>query len=272
MLVKHNCYEERIVMKEFLIIPDRNHIRECIELSKKYNLGFEYNDFFFPDLLDDEGKLNEIISDYKKQELPEYTTTHGDFFDVIPFSMDVKIREVSDLRINQSIDVARRIGAKAVILHTNYNPFLNTKAYVDGWIKQNAEYWSEVLEKNPDMNIYLENMFDSSPDIMEALSEKLQGYSNYGLCLDYAHAAISNVEPQIWAKQLGRFVKHVHINDNDRISDLHLAWGDGVIDREVFYESYDKYMNGATVLIETNPMDNKIRTIELMEKEGFLIR
>lgn len=257
-------------MKDFLIIPDRNRIEECVDLSKKYNLGFEYNDFFMPDILDDESRLNDVISQYKKHDLPQYTTTHGDFFDVIPFSMDSKIREISDMRVKQSIDVARRLGAKAVILHTNYNPFLNTKQYVDSWIKQNTEYWGRVLEENKDMCIYLENMFDSSPDIMEELSENLQHYSNYGLCLDYAHAAISNVEPQIWAKNLGRFVKHVHINDNDRVSDLHLAWGDGLIDREVFYQSYDEYMKGATILIETNSMENKIKTIDMMKKEGFM--
>ena len=258
--------------KDFLIIPDRKHINECLNLAKEYNLGFEYNDFFMPDLLDDEERLEGLISEYRRHELPEYTTIHGDFFDVIPFSMDSRIREISDLRIKQSIDVARRIGAKAVIMHTNYNPFLNTKQYIKSWIEQNVRYWGKILEENKDINIYLENMFDASPDIMEELSEHLKDYSNYGLCLDYAHAAISNVEPQIWAKQLGRFVKHVHINDNDRVSDLHQAWGDGLIDRDTFYDSYDRYMKGATVLIETNPMDNKIRSLELMEKEGFIRR
>ena len=153
--------------KEFLIIPDRKYINECINLAKEYNLGFEYNDFFMPDLLDDEERLEGLISEYRRHELPEYTTIHGDFFDVIPFSMDSKIRDISDFRIKQSLDVARRIGAKAVIMHTNYNPFLNTKQYIKSWIEQNVRYWGRILEENKDINIYLENMFDASPDIME---------------------------------------------------------------------------------------------------------
>lgn len=257
-------------MKQILIIPDINHPKEEIALANKYSLGFEYNDFFYPKVLDDESMLSEIIEKYKRYDLPKYTTVHGAFFDVIPFSSDSKIKEVSQLRIAQSIKAAYRIGAKAVVFHTNYNPFLNIPAYIEEWIKENVKFWSEILENNPDICIYIENMFDTSPDILVKMSEKLSRYSNYGVCLDYAHASLSNVEPHIWAKELGKYVKHIHLNDNDLVCDLHLAWGDGKINRELFYESYDKYMSGATILIETSFMENKLKSIEILEKEGFM--
>jgi len=257
-------------MRQVLIIPNREHLAECLELAKKYNLGFEYNDFFMPDVLDDIRHTEEIIDRYQKQDLPAFTTLHGAFFDVIPFSMDAKIHQIAEMRIEQSIRIAEKLGAKAVIFHTNYNPFLNSEDYIKGWIQTNAAYWSKVLERHPDINIYLENMFDTTPDIMEALSEKLSVYANYGVCLDYAHASLSKVAPEIWAKQLGRFVKHVHMNDNDLVSDLHLAWGDGQIDRNCFYECMEIYLKEASVLIETTPMDNKIRSLEMLQKEGFI--
>ena len=40
------------IMK-YYVIPDLDNIEKYLELSKKYNLGFEYNDFFMPKLLDD---------------------------------------------------------------------------------------------------------------------------------------------------------------------------------------------------------------------------
>ncbi len=257
-------------MRQVSIIPNREHLAECLELAKKYNLGFEYNDFFMPDVLDDIRHTEEIISTYQKQDLPAFTTLHGAFFDVIPFSMDAKIHQIADLRIEQSIRIAGKLGAKAVIFHTNYNPFLNSEDYIKGWIQTNAAYWSKVLERHSDINIYLENMFDTTPDLMEALSEKLCAYDNYGVCLDYAHASLSKAAPEVWAKQLGRFVKHVHMNDNDLVSDLHLAWGDGQIDRDCFYESMETYLKEASVLIETTPMENKIRSLEMLKKEGFM--
>ena len=257
-------------MKQILIIPNKDCLEESLALASKYNLGFEYNDFFNPDLLDDKEALEKRIDDYKKHELPVYTTVHGAFFDVIPFSVDAKIREIGYLRIEQSIQVAKRIGVEAVIFHTNYDPFLNTKAYVENWIKINTEYWSKVLETHPDINIYLENMFDVSPAIMEILSENLCKYSNYGVCLDYAHASISKVPAELWAQRLGKYVKHVHINDNDLKSDLHLAWGDGKIDRMEFYRVYETYLSGASILIETTSIENQVRSLERMKTEGFL--
>lgn len=257
-------------MKKVLIIPELNSMDECVRLAKQYNLGFEYNDFYMTDLLDDADRLAEVIYKYRQAELPEFTTLHGAFFDVIPFSPDRRIREISDFRIRQSLDVARQLGVKAVIFHTNYNPFLNSETYVKTWLQNNIAYWSGILEEFPDINIYLENMFDTTPDLMVALSETLCKYENYGVCLDYAHATLSDVAPELWAERLSKYIKHVHINDNDLKSDLHLAWGTGKIDRDKFYECYDKYMKDATVLIETTPMDNKIASLEIFTREGFI--
>lgn len=257
-------------MKQFLIIPELENLEESIELAKKYGLGFEYNDFLMPSILEDEKKKQEIVEKYRNSDLPRYTTLHGDFFDVIPFSMDKKIREIAELRIEQSIEIAKSIGAQAVVFHTNYNPFLNTEDYIDVWIDKNTKFWSKVLENHPDMNIYLENMFDTEPDVIEVLAKNLCKYSNFGVCIDYAHAFLSKVEPEIWAKQLGPYVKHIHLNDNDGIRDLHQAWGDGLINRAKFYECYEKYLQGASVLLETSSMDNIIRSLEMLQKEGFL--
>lgn len=257
-------------MKKLLIIPNWDNINECIRLAEQYDLGFEYNDFFMPDLLDNADKLAEMIYNYRRCNLPEFATMHGAFFDVIPFSPDARIREISDFRIRQSIDIAKQLGVKAVIFHTNYNPFLNSEGYIQSWLGANIAYWSGILKEFSDMNIYLENMFDTTPDLMLALSEALCKYDNYGVCLDYAHAMLSDVEPEIWAERLRGYIKHVHINDNDLVSDLHLSWGDGKIDRAKFYECYDKYMKDATVLVETTPMENKIRSLEVFKKEGFI--
>lgn len=257
-------------MKQILIIPDGNNPQEALELAKEYNLGFEYNDFYMPDLLDDEKKKQKIVSNYKALELPKFCTLHGAFYDVIPFSMDAKIRKVADLRIEQSIAVAKNIGAKAVVFHTNYDPFLNTEKYIKKWIELNTVYWDGVLKRHPDMNIYLENMFDTTPDMLEELSKNLCENKNYGVCLDYAHAFLSKAAPEIWAQRLSGFVKHIHINDNDKVRDLHQAWGDGIIPREKFYECYDMYLKGATVLIETPTIERSRRSLEVLEKEGFL--
>ena len=257
-------------MKRILIIPRLNELSESLSLAEEYGAGFEYNDFFMPDVLDDASVCEELTRKYLSARLPEYCTLHGAFFDVIPFSLDKKIREVSDLRIEQSIAAAKRIGARAVVFHTNYNPFLNTPDYIESWIDQNEKYWSGVFEKHPDINIFFENMFDTSPDILAELARRLCGFENFGICFDYAHAAITDVPHEVWAKTLGKYVKHMHINDNDLKSDLHLAVGDGKIDFDEFYELYEKYLNGASVLIETSSLDNQRRSLERFSRDRFI--
>lgn len=257
-------------MDKISIVSLIDNVDAIREIADKYQLAFEYNDFFNPDILDDEERLLELVEVYKNQEKPSRSTVHGAFFDVIPFSLDPQIRKISLERIEQSILIAKEIGARGVVFHTNYNPFLSSEEYVTSWVKNNVEIWSEILSANPDIEIYLENMFDTTPNIMVKLSEELCKYDNYGVCLDYAHAAISKTDPEEWARVLSPYIKHVHINDNDLISDLHLAWGDGKIDRQSFYKCYNKYMSDATVLIETNSIENINRSLDRLKAEGFI--
>lgn len=258
------------MMKQLLIIPRLNELNRSLELADRYDLGFEFNDFFTPDILDDDSRRMKITGEYKRAGLPNYCTSHGAFFDVIPFSPDKRIREISDLRIKQSIAAARELCAAAVVFHTNYNPFLSTESYIDGWIEQNSAYWSGILDSFPDINIYLENMFDTSPDIMAQLAERLCVHKNFGICFDYAHAALTAVPQSEWAERLGKYVKHIHINDNDLKSDLHLAVGDGKIDWNEFFRLYERYLNGSAVLIETTPLENQQRSLDFLDGNGFL--
>ena len=257
-------------MKKILIIPQLKELSESLSLAEEYGAGFEYNDFFTPDILDSELLCEELAQKYLSVKLPEYCTLHGAFFDVIPFSPDKKIREVADLRIEQSISAAKKLGARAVVFHTNYNPFLNTPHYIEKWLEQNAEYWSDILTRHRDVEIYFENMFDTSPDILAELAKTLCRFENFGICFDYAHAAITDIPHEIWAKAFGKYTKHIHINDNDLKSDLHLAIGDGRINFGEFYELYEKYLNGASILIETSATEGQRRSLERLRHDGFI--
>lgn len=257
-------------MNKFLIIPALNRIDESIALAEKYGLGFEFNDFFHPAMLSDKKRLDETIARYNSLRMPDYLTMHGDFFDVIVFSEDEEIRRISEKRIAQSIDAAKRLGARGVVFHTNHNPFLNTREYLEHWLELNTNYWEMVLEDNPDINIYIENMFDSSPDLLAELSERLSRFDNYGVCFDYAHAVISSTPVEQWTEKLAPYVKHMHINDNDLFSDLHLAVGEGKIDWGVFKTALKEKFPDATVLIETSTIERQEKSIEYLLENGIM--
>ncbi|MCM1578113.1 MAG: TIM barrel protein [Ruminococcus sp.] len=253
-----------------LIIPHIDSVTQSLALAAEYNLGYEYNDFYQPDILDDPLQTQTLTERYRRLPLPEYCTLRGAFLDVIPLSPDKKIRDVSRLRIEQSIAAAKGIGAKAVVFQTNYNPFLNSGEYIKNWIAAGTEYWKSVLSANEDINIYLANMFDNSPYIMAELAGNLSVCKNFGIALSYPHAALTHVPLREWVMSLGKFVRHVHINDNDFRSDLHLAVGEGKINWNEFYLLYEDYMKTATVVIETSSVKRQKMSLKKMAADGFL--
>ncbi len=257
-------------MAKFLVIPSYENIGESVSLADEYGMGFEYNDFMTPTVLDDAAKVGEMIKKYA--EYPRYCTMHGDFYDVLVFSSDKLIREISDKRIRQSIDTALRLGAAGVVFHTNFDPLLTAEFYTRGWLETNTAYWSGILAEFPQINIYMENMFDFSPELLEKLSKNLAKFPNYGVCLDYAHASCfgKSVPIEKWAESLAPFVKHMHINDNDLVNDLHLPVGSGKIDWVKFKKYYNEYFSECSILIETASLENQRRSAEFLKDLGIL--
>lgn len=256
---------------EFLIIPQLNDLEKSLELAEEYGFGFEYNDFFIPDIMDDESRIDEIVSRYKAHKLPKCCTMHGAFFDVIIFSSDKKIRTVSEQRICQSLDIARKLGAKGVVFHTNYTPDLTSEIYVNGWLEHNENFFRRVLPLYPDLDVYMENMFDRTPDMLCGLAKRLADVPNFRVCFDYAHAAVYGSDIDGWADAVAPYVKHIHINDNDLENDLHIAVGDGKINWEHFKACLENKLSSAeTVLIETSTIENQRRSAEFLAKIGVL--
>lgn len=252
-------------MSRFLIIPDRENFEETLKLCDEYNLKLELNDFMHPRVLDDVEKCSEITQFYSEYE-NLVATSHGDFYDVLVFSEDRRIAEISKQRIIQSMEAARASGAEAVIFHSNIEPFLTSDEYRAAWLRRNERTFREICAKYPDMCVYLENMFDTKPHDLAKLGEKMSNVQNFGICLDYAHAFISSSPLSTWAKELSPYIKHVHINDNDGVSDLHLAVGDGNIEWESFAKLREIYFKDASVLIETSTAESQRKSIEYLKQ------
>ena len=262
-----------MVMGKYLIVSRVETLREHMALSRQYGVGFEINDFFDPEVLDDPERQQRIIEAYLEMGLPEGSTMHGAFLDVVVFSQDPLVRQVSEQRMRQSMEIARKLRVKGVVFHTNVNPMLSSREYDMRAIDMTTDYLKILLTDFPDIEIYLENMFDASPDIMVRISERLRDFPNYGVCFDYAHAVIYGFPVAIWIRQLAPYMKHIHINDNDLKHDLHLALGKGKIIWSQFFDYYDTYFSNCSVLIETTPPEAQKISLEFlteMERHGYL--
>lgn len=259
-------------MGQVSIVAQAQNIEAHKDIAKEYKVSFEVNDFYNPDVLENTEEMNRLIEFYQKAGLPEGSTMHGAFFDIVVFSHDSRIREISELRMEQSMKIAVRLGVKGVVFHSNISPVLSGVEYDQRAIEMTVEYMECLLKRYPDTEIYLENMFDTDPDILAAISERLCIYENYGVCFDYAHASISSTPMKEWLEALAPYIKHIHINDNNLKRDQHLAIGDGRIDWKQFMEYRRLYFEECSVLIETTLPENQRRSLKYLEQnfEGFI--
>ena len=111
-------------MGQISIVSLAKDIQKYRALAEEYHVSFEVNDFYNPDVLEDAEEMNRLITFYQEKGLPENSTMHGAFFDIVVFSYDSRVREISELRMEQSMKVAVRLGVRGVVFHTNYSPML----------------------------------------------------------------------------------------------------------------------------------------------------
>lgn len=250
-------------MKGLYLIPDKENLEQSIQLLEEYQGAFEYNDFFLPSILDDRKKQLEIIEAYAKVRSDfSKDTMHGAFLDVTVHSTDCRIREVSELRVRQSMDIAKEMGLRGVVFHTNRLFGFRDEKYIENWVAANKKFYEKICEKYPGQQIFMENMFDEAPDVLHRLAEEMTEHSNFGICLDYAHAVISGTDAGIWMKELAPYIKHMHVNDNDLKNDLHQAIGTGKIDWKRFHQEMDRYQIDSTVLIEVSGIEKQKKSLE----------
>ena len=111
----------------------------------------------------------------------------------------------------------------------------------------------------------MENMFDFDYELILKLSKELEDVTNFGICLDYAHAAISHVAPVEWLRKCAPYIKHMHINDNDLINDLHMTLGKGKIDWQEFRRELELLLEGG-IMKETPGILIELKSLESFEE------
>ena len=257
-------------MNQLYLVPDIQDIEHSVRLAEEYSCAFEYNDFYSPAVLDAPEKQEEIIAHYRKYRSDfSKDTMHGAFLDVTIHSSDSRIREVSMLRIRQSMEIAKELGLRGVVFHTGRLAGFRVDYYLSQWKEQNAVFFRKLSEEYPEQQIYMENMFDEAPDVMAELAEQMSAVENFGICLDYAHAALTDCPGREWVENLAPYIRHMHINDNDLKNDLHLPVGEGKIDWKKFDEIIRAYQADVTVLVEVSGYEAQKKSLEYMKQHGI---
>ena len=258
------------IQAKLYCIPSLKELHKYEQFAKEYHAAFEYNDFFVPEVLDDEEKVKDIVAQYMRLDRDRSEDTlHGAFLDICVNSNDKKIFEVSDLRIRQCMEIAAKMGLKAVIFHTNFIVNFKLKFYLDDWVDRNELYWRRLLQEYPNQSIYLENMFDDTPQLLTALAERMLDEPRFAVCLDTAHAFISGSSLESWFTSMAPYVAHMHLNDNNKHEDLHHPIGMGAFPWDVFQRWVSGLERKPSVLIEVRSFEDLQKSIEYMKEHGI---
>lgn len=232
------------------IIPDRTNIEKWVEIANEHNAAFEYDDFFNPELIDNPEEYEKTVQMYLALDRDRSRDTlHGVFYDIVVNSLDPDIRNKSIERVYLSCETAKRLGVRAVIFHTNFIVGFKNNAYRDKWVRDMTAFYKKLLDDFPTLEIYVENMYDDSPELIRRLAESLRNERRFGICFDIAHAYLWNTPLKEWVDELSPYIKHIHANDNHRDEDAHLPIGSGSIDWSILnYRQLIK--NKPSLLIE----------------------
>lgn len=257
--------------KSIHVIPDFNNIDDTLRLCDEWNLSFEYNDFFDPTLLDDGEALKERVRFYKRLNRPKNVDTlHGVFLDICVNSQDSRIAKISRERMLSSMEIASELDCQGVIFHTNLIPGFEPDFYLNGWLDSYAEFYTELLNRFKGIHIWVENMFDYKPDMLAQLGQAMSGQNDFGVCYDVSHGHIHDVSMDDWMRALSPYIDHLHINDNDGLTDQHSAVGNGTIDWAHYFELLNSYDISASMLIEVKDIQKQIESLNYLKNKGFI--
>ncbi|MDF1536262.1 MAG: sugar phosphate isomerase/epimerase [bacterium] len=171
-------------------------------------------------------------------------TFHAPFIDLSPGGFDPRVLEVTRFRFSQVMELARRVGPKQIVFHPGFDRW-RFAWREELWLTNSLRIWGELLEsaEKAGTRVCLENVFDTRPDHLGALRDRLG--EELGFCLDTGHLLLfSEVTLGDWLDVFGNGLAELHLHDNDRQRDLHLPVGEGEFDfralcREVAARSLD---------------------------------
>lgn len=220
---------------------------EAGAVARQYGLGIEIAEFCTAWNMDTrlpqtEEKLSSTLDGVFRR------TLHGPFNELFPCAIDPKARELAGSRYRQAIALARQYGAKKVVLHGGYNPWL----YYPQWYReQSIGFWREFLPDVPgDMEICLENVLEETPDMLLAIVQAVDD-PRLKLCLDVGHCNAYSERPvQAWLEVSAPFLSHLHIHNNDGTGDTHSPIWEGTIQMRELLEQVQVLCPKATATLE----------------------
>ena len=160
-------------------------------------------------------------------------SVHAPFTDVNISADDDCVRDAILERLETSIRWTSELG-EILVFHPGNSTAVERLSPGSAW-RINLESVERLLSYAEDYGVkaLIENVPEPFPYVMKSVEHFARFFDEIGveagMVLDIAHANL-RVEALEFIKRFGDRIEHVHVSDNDGVSDLHLRVGAGSID------------------------------------------
>ena len=216
----------------------------------------------------------EIIREYPYHEIDSNllnsynfkTTVHSPISDINIASLNESIRTASIKEIKDSIDLASKIDASAVVVPPGHMAFL-AREFQSDIMKNCQKSLKECLEyaDKSGISLCVENMPDMEGMLCKSLVELNELTQEVGalMTLDVGHA--NNMGLSIDDMLKYDNIGHIHLSDNDGSFDNHDALGSENIDFKSLFEGLKEKNFDGICVIEVKSQDEIPKSIEYIK-------
>ena len=229
------------------------------DTARSYGLGLEIAEFCTAWNMDDKFTETDSLVRQKLEGI-QNRILHAPFNELFPCAIDPKARELARERYRQAIRLAARYGARKVVIHGGYNPWI----YYPVWYtEQSILFWEAFMKEVPEgVEICLENVLEEEPGMLLNIVRSV-GDSRLGICLDVGHVnAYSRVPVEQWLETCARDIRHFHIHNNDGTWDTHSALDQGTIPMRDLLTRAEVLCPGATFTLELTKSASSLRWLQ----------
>ena len=181
----------------------------------------DYEDIF--------GDLIEFLKDSSITFNIAHAPIHYPFF----FNNYYKRNDIGILgdRILKSIDISKEVGVKKIVIHVGTYLDENYNYDIENSIEHNIKYLEPFVKKAVEINILIaiengtqmqkdEPLFKNTAPYIDELIQIVEYYNKkygkevMGICFDFGHANVGNLDIPNEIKKIGNKLKVTHIHDN----------------------------------------------------------
>lgn len=227
--------------------------------EEKWNLEIYFGSRRF-----DKIKKSDIIKLKNKLDYNPQITIHGPFMDLSPGAVDMKVRAITSKRFSKTLDFAEILRPGVIVFHSGYDRWKYDNR-VDIWLEGSMQTWKPINERASEMGvkIAIENIFEDGPEHLRLLSKEMDS-DNFGVCFDTGHFNLfSKLSLTDWLRIIKPHIKEVHLHDNFRHADDHLAIGDGDFDFTTLFSELKEI--DCVYTIEAHNVKDAITSLERLK-------